>query len=124
MTVPLNPVAPGNGGIPLRLHVERARPAVPEQRCYVVTRAFLICCVVALTGCVHALHPQNARSEQTLRIQASTAERHPVRVNDGQDYPVAPDGRVTFEVPPLLPIRWGRYMVTTLHGYMSYMGER
>jgi hypothetical protein len=64
------------------------------------------------------------RSAARLRIQAATAERHAVRVNDGQDYPVAPDGRVTFEVPPLPPIRWGRYMVTTLHGYMSYMGER
>jgi hypothetical protein len=95
-----------------------------DADCYVMTRAFLICCVVALTGCVHALHPQNARSERTLRIQASTAEHHAVRANDGQDYPVAPDGRVTFEVPPLLPIRWGRYMVTTLHGYMSCMGER
>jgi hypothetical protein len=100
------------------------RRGVAEAGRYVVTRAFLICCVVALTGGVHALHPQSARSERTLRIQASTAERHAVRANDGQDYRVAPDGRMTFEVPPLLPIRWGRYMVTTLHGYMSYMGER
>jgi hypothetical protein len=100
------------------------RQAVGERDRYVMARAFLICCVVALTGGVHALYPQNARAERTLRIQASTAERHAVRANEGQDYRVAPDGRVTFEVPPLLPIRWGRYMVTTLHGSMSYMGER
>ena len=66
-----------------------------------MTRAFLICCILALTGCVYALHPQNARSDQTLRIQASTPERYTVRVNDGQDYPVSADGRATFEVPPL-----------------------
>jgi hypothetical protein len=62
--------------------------AVGQLGRYVMTRAFLICCVVALTGCVHALHPQNARSERTLRIQASTAERHAVRANEGQDYRV------------------------------------
>jgi hypothetical protein len=68
--------------------------AVAHLRRYVMTRAFLICCVVALTGGVPALHPQNARAEQTLRIEASTAERHAVRVNDGQDYRVTPDGGV------------------------------
>jgi hypothetical protein len=69
--------------------------------CYVMTRGLLICCLLALTGCVHALHPQNARSEQTLRIQASSSERYTVRVDGGQNYPVAQDGRATFEVPPL-----------------------
>ena len=57
--------------------------------------------VLLSTGCAFALHPYNTPSQQKLRVQASAPERCGVRVADAQDYPVAADGRVTFDVPRL-----------------------
>ena len=54
-----------------------------------------------LTGCVHALHPYNSPSQQRLHVHAKSPERYVVRVADSQDYPVAADGRVTFDIPRL-----------------------
>jgi len=56
---------------------------------------------LTVTGCVYALHPSNAGSRQSLQIQPPAPERYTVRVNDGESYRVADDGRVGFEVPAL-----------------------
>jgi hypothetical protein len=56
---------------------------------------------LTLTGCVYALHPYNAPSQQSLQIQPPAPQRYTVHIDDGQSYPVAADGRVSFEVPPL-----------------------
>jgi hypothetical protein len=56
---------------------------------------------VTMTGCVYALHPYNAPSRQSLHIQPPGPERYTVRVDEGESYPVAADGRVDFDVPAL-----------------------
>jgi hypothetical protein len=69
------------------------------MRCF-----FRFCCSLLaflMTGCVCALHPANATSRQTFQFLPPAPEHYTVRVGDGQSYPVASDGRVSFEVPPL-----------------------
>ena len=69
-----------------------------------MTRALAIAgflLALTMTGCVYALHPYNALSRQSLQIQPPAPERYTVRVDEAQSCPVASDGRVSFEVPPL-----------------------
>jgi hypothetical protein len=70
-----------------------------------MTRVVRICycslLVLVMTGCVYSLHPYNASTRETLRIQALTPENYVVRLDESPNYPVASDGRVSFEVPPL-----------------------
>jgi hypothetical protein len=70
----------------------------------VIRRALSIpslCFLLFTTGCVRALHPYNSPSQQKLCVQSSLPTRFVIRVADSQEYPVAADGRVTFEVPQL-----------------------
>ena len=54
-----------------------------------------------LTGCVDALRPYNTPSQQKLDVQASSPTNCVIRVANEQTFPVAADGRVTFDVPRL-----------------------
>jgi hypothetical protein len=54
-----------------------------------------------LTGCVNALRPYNTPSQQKLDLQTATPTNCVIRVADEQTFPVAADGRVTFDVPRL-----------------------
>jgi hypothetical protein len=81
----------------------RRRRRATEQGRYVMRQALATALLVAFltAGCVHSLHPYNAPSTQSLRIQAPAPERYSIRVAEGQSYAVAPDGRVSFAVPAL-----------------------
>jgi hypothetical protein len=57
--------------------------------------------LLLLTGCVLALRPYNTPSQQKLDVRTSTPTNCAVRVADAQTFPVAADGRVTFDVPRL-----------------------
>jgi hypothetical protein len=54
-----------------------------------------------LTGCVYALHPGNPPSQQKLSLQTTSPTNYTVRVAGTNDFPVAADGRVQFNVPTL-----------------------
>jgi len=54
-----------------------------------------------VTGCVQVLRPYNTPSQQKLDIQTSSPANCVVRVAGAQTFPVAADGRVTFDVPRL-----------------------
>jgi hypothetical protein len=54
-----------------------------------------------LSGCVYALRPYNPPSQQSLHVVTTSPERYLVRVAEKQNYPVASNGHVTFDVPPL-----------------------
>jgi hypothetical protein len=60
-----------------------------------------LCFLLFATGCVHALHPYNSPSQQKICVQSPSPDHLVIRVADTQDYPVASDGRVTFDVPRL-----------------------
>jgi hypothetical protein len=53
------------------------------------------------SGCVYALQKYNIPSQHTLVIQGTQSTNVMVRVANEHEYPVANDGRVTFEVPRL-----------------------
>ena len=58
--------------------------------------------VTLLTGCAYSLHPYSRPADVKLRVQSARPESYAVRVTAAEppsDYPVAPDGRVTFPVP-------------------------
>jgi hypothetical protein len=57
--------------------------------------------VLFLTGCVYTLRPYNTPSQQKIRVQVSVPTNCSVRVTDSQDFPLAADGRVIFNVPRL-----------------------
>jgi len=57
--------------------------------------------VLSATGCACHLYPYNTPSQHKLRVQADSPASYVIRVADEQAYPVAPDGRVTFDVPSL-----------------------
>jgi hypothetical protein len=57
--------------------------------------------LLSLTGCVIALRPYNTPSQQKLHVRTSTPTNCVIRVADAQLFPVAADGRVTFDVPQL-----------------------
>jgi hypothetical protein len=59
------------------------------------------CFLLLATGCAYSVHPYNSPSHQKIRVQSASPEHFVVRVTDTQDYPVAADGRVTFDVPHL-----------------------
>ena len=63
--------------------------------------ASLVVLSALLCGCVNALRPYNQPSQQKVRVQSPTPLRYTVRVADKTNYPVAPDGRVTLDVPRL-----------------------
>jgi hypothetical protein len=59
-----------------------------------------------LSGCVYSLHPYNVPASQTLKIIDDSPQDYVVRVDDSLgnrhvDYPVTPDGLVSFQVPSL-----------------------
>ncbi len=60
-----------------------------------------LCLLLLAGGCTYSLHPYNSQSQQKIRVQSSSPQRCVVRVAEAQDYPVAADGRVTFDVPRL-----------------------
>jgi hypothetical protein len=67
-------------------------------------RAFLILSLLPLplmSGCVYALRPYNTPSQEKLHVQSSSPTICVVLVAEKERYPVAADGRVTFEVPSL-----------------------
>ena len=67
-------------------------------------RALLISSLLPLllmTGCVKALRQYNTPSQQKLHVQAASPTNCVVRVADEKSFPVAVDGRVTFDVPRL-----------------------
>jgi hypothetical protein len=57
--------------------------------------------LLLLSGCALALRPYNTPSQQKLDFQTSSPTNCVVRVADAQTFPVAADGRVTFDVPRL-----------------------
>lgn len=57
--------------------------------------------LLLLTGCVIALRPYNTPSQQKLYVRTSMPTNCVIRVADTQMFPVAADGRVTFDVPQL-----------------------
>ena len=70
----------------------------------VMRHALVIASVIPLlllTGCVYALRPYNTPSQQKLDVRTPTPTNCVVRVADSQAFPVAADGRVTFDVPGL-----------------------
>jgi hypothetical protein len=66
-----------------------------------VTRISSVLLLLLLAGCAMALRPYNTPSQHTLHVQTATAGELAVRVADARIFPVAPDGRVTFDVPRL-----------------------
>ena len=63
---------------------------------------FTLLLVMLLTGCAYSLHPYSRPADVKLQVQSVRPERYTVRVTAAEpasDYPVAPDGRVTFAVP-------------------------
>jgi len=54
-----------------------------------------------MNGCVRALRPYNAPSQEKLLIRTSTPTNCVVRVADEHEFRTGPDGRVTFDVPRL-----------------------
>lgn len=56
-----------------------------------------------LSGCAYRLPASNVPSQERLMVIAKSPERCVVRVkaSDSADFPVASDGRVTINVPPL-----------------------
>ena len=54
-----------------------------------------------MSGCVYALRPSNAPSQQALHIEAAEPAVYAIRIGEAQPQPVHPDGRVAFEVPRL-----------------------
>jgi len=60
-----------------------------------------ILCLAALSGCTYGLRKYNVPSQEKLCIRASAPTNCVVRVADTNDFPVAADGRVSFEVPRL-----------------------
>jgi len=63
----------------------------------------LLLLVTLLMGCAYHLHPFSPPTVVKLHLQATRPERYDVRVTarePASDYPVTPDGRVTFTVPP------------------------
>jgi hypothetical protein len=60
-----------------------------------------LCFLLFATGCVHVLHSYNSPAQQKICVQSPSPERFVIRIADAQDYPVAADGRVTFDVPRL-----------------------
>jgi hypothetical protein len=57
--------------------------------------------LLLLAGCVYALRPYNTPSTQQLQLRTTAPTNYVVRVADAQTFPVAVDGRVTFDVPRL-----------------------
>src|SRR4051794_39818484 len=57
--------------------------------------------LLLLTGCAYALRPYNSPSQQRLHVISTSPERCLIRVAEIQDYPVATNGQVTFDVPRL-----------------------
>ena len=55
-----------------------------------------------LSGCIYALRPYNIPSQRKLLVRSSAPTNYVVRVAEAQEFPVASDGRVSFDVP-LLP---------------------
>lgn len=60
-----------------------------------------VAALLSLIGCVRALRPYNAPSQQKLQLQTAQPTNCVVRVAGTNDYPAAADGRVEFEVPRL-----------------------
>jgi hypothetical protein len=59
--------------------------------------------IMLLTGCAYHLHPFSPPTVVKLQLQSERPERYAVRVTAREppsDYPVTPDDRVTFTVPP------------------------
>ena len=57
--------------------------------------------VLSATGCAYHLCLYNTPSHHQLKVQANSPGIYVVRVADTQEYTVAPDGRVSFDVPAL-----------------------
>lgn len=57
--------------------------------------------LLLVTGCVYSLHPYSAASQQKLHIRSTSPAGYVVQVMDEEPVPVAEDGRVLFDVPPM-----------------------
>jgi hypothetical protein len=81
----------------IRSGCARPGPFVLRTAAHLLTLLALL----LLTGCVYALRPYNSPSQQRLHLITTSPERYLVRVAGTQDYPVASNGHVMFDVPRL-----------------------
>lgn len=61
--------------------------------------------LIAISGCSYRLQVPNLPQEEHVRVIGASPERYVIRVSirDVRDYAVAPDGRVTIDVPAYRP---------------------
>ena len=63
----------------------------------------IICALLCVTvvGCVHAVQPFNAPSQQKMQVQSSSPQEYLITVAGHRDYAIPADGRVILDIPRL-----------------------